>query len=117
VERPQAGGNLLTPCCHRDGVELWEKERIVNPVAGRHPGRNEPCHCGSGRKYKHCCLEKDEAAAREASAETEQASPPSPESAPVNRRPKHNTYQPWKKSGTTNTHGFHRMSTPRKVGG
>ena len=22
-------------------------------------GRNEPCHCGSGRKYKRCCLEKD----------------------------------------------------------
>jgi hypothetical protein len=22
-------------------------------------GRNEPCPCGSGRKYKHCCLEKD----------------------------------------------------------
>jgi hypothetical protein len=20
------------------------------------PGRNEPCSCGSGRKYKHCCL-------------------------------------------------------------
>ncbi|MEW6321498.1 MAG: SEC-C domain-containing protein [Acidobacteriota bacterium] len=20
------------------------------------PGRNEPCPCGSGRKYKHCCL-------------------------------------------------------------
>ncbi|HNJ08571.1 MAG TPA: SEC-C metal-binding domain-containing protein [Plasticicumulans sp.] len=19
------------------------------------PGRNEPCPCGSGRKYKHCC--------------------------------------------------------------
>ncbi|MDX1393100.1 MAG: SEC-C metal-binding domain-containing protein [Gemmatimonadota bacterium] len=18
-------------------------------------GRNDPCHCGSGRKYKHCC--------------------------------------------------------------
>lgn len=26
--------------------------------------RNEPCHCGSGKKYKHCCLEKDEAAER-----------------------------------------------------
>jgi tetratricopeptide (TPR) repeat protein len=25
-------------------------------------GRNEPCHCGSGKKYKHCCLGKDEAA-------------------------------------------------------
>lgn len=21
-------------------------------------GRNEPCPCGSGRKYKHCCLKK-----------------------------------------------------------
>lgn len=19
------------------------------------PGRNDPCSCGSGRKYKHCC--------------------------------------------------------------
>jgi len=23
-------------------------------------GRNDPCHCGSGLKYKKCCLEKDE---------------------------------------------------------
>jgi len=21
-------------------------------------GRNEPCPCGSGRKFKHCCLKK-----------------------------------------------------------
>lgn len=26
-------------------------------------GRNDPCHCGSGKKYKKCHLEKDEAAA------------------------------------------------------
>jgi hypothetical protein len=25
-------------------------------------GRNEPCPCGSGKKYKHCCLKKHEAA-------------------------------------------------------
>src|ERR1700730_191688 len=25
------------------------------------PGRNEPCHCGSGRKYKHCHLAIDDA--------------------------------------------------------
>ncbi|AFG38310.1 YecA family protein [Spirochaeta africana] len=25
-------------------------------------GRNEPCPCGSGKKYKHCCLKKDQAA-------------------------------------------------------
>lgn len=23
-------------------------------------GRNDPCPCGSGRKYKHCCLARDE---------------------------------------------------------
>jgi hypothetical protein len=22
------------------------------------PGRNDPCHCGSGKKYKKCCLMK-----------------------------------------------------------
>lgn len=25
------------------------------------PGRNEPCHCGSGLKYKKCCSGKDDA--------------------------------------------------------
>jgi tetratricopeptide (TPR) repeat protein len=25
-------------------------------------GRNDPCSCGSGLKYKRCCLEKDQAA-------------------------------------------------------
>ena len=25
-------------------------------------GRNDPCHCGSGQKYKRCCLEKDQRA-------------------------------------------------------
>jgi tetratricopeptide (TPR) repeat protein len=28
-------------------------------------GRNDPCHCGSGKKYKRCCLNKNEAAERE----------------------------------------------------
>jgi tetratricopeptide (TPR) repeat protein len=29
------------------------------------PGRNDPCHCGSGKKYKKCCQPKDEAPERE----------------------------------------------------
>jgi tetratricopeptide (TPR) repeat protein len=29
------------------------------------PGRNDPCPCGSGNKYKKCCLAKEEAVARE----------------------------------------------------
>lgn len=29
-------------------------------VRRRKVGRNEPCPCGSGKKYKNCCLHKDE---------------------------------------------------------
>ena len=28
-------------------------------------GRNDPCPCGSGKKYKRCCLEREEAASKE----------------------------------------------------
>jgi SEC-C motif len=90
----------------------------MTPQAAVRPGRNEPCHCGSGRKYKHCCLEKDEkkaAAARakaaaEAPAQSAEAAPPMPP-----RRQKPKTDQPWK---ATSTRGFvPRTRTPRKVGG
>ncbi len=30
----------------------------------RRPGRNDPCPCRSGKKYKRCCLPADEAAER-----------------------------------------------------
>ena len=39
-------------------------------------GRNDPCHCGSGKKYKRCCLDKDEAAERATRAALEAAKPP-----------------------------------------
>lgn len=29
------------------------------------PGRNDPCPCGSGNKYKKCCLAREEAVERE----------------------------------------------------
>jgi len=32
-------------------------------------GRNDPCPCGSGKKYKKCCLAKEEAAAAEVRGE------------------------------------------------
>ena len=35
------------------------------------PGRNDPCPCGSGNKYKKCCLAKEEAVAREQLANAE----------------------------------------------
>jgi hypothetical protein len=86
-------------------------------------GRNDPCHCGSGKKYKNCHLGKDEEAARAARAKAAEAAPapaPEAESAPPKPHaaapPRHTTQQPWKKS-TTNTRSFQRMSSPRKVGG
>jgi hypothetical protein len=87
-------------------------------LAAPRPGRNDPCPCGSGRKYKQCCLEKDDATVREARAKAIAEAPAPAADAPAAAppKPKHQTYQPWKKSAT-NTHGFHRMSTPRKVGG
>ncbi|MGO4879771.1 MAG: SEC-C metal-binding domain-containing protein [Bryobacteraceae bacterium] len=28
------------------------------PAPPARPGRNQPCPCGSGRKFKHCCISK-----------------------------------------------------------
>ena len=39
------------------------------PTGMAKPGRNDPCHCGSGNKYKKCCLAKDEAAERDSLVE------------------------------------------------
>lgn len=32
------------------------ERRIVSPIAKIEPSRNEPCLCGSGRKFKKCCM-------------------------------------------------------------
>jgi uncharacterized protein len=39
----------------------WRRDRTAAPVASRAPkiGRNEPCPCGSGRKFKKCCALKE----------------------------------------------------------
>ena len=91
------------------------------------PGRNEPCHCGSGKKYKQCHLEKDEAAARKARAKEQEksakaekpeetAEAAAAEGAPkAGPPPRHQTQQPWK--GPRNTKGFGKLTIPRRSGG
>ncbi|MGH2604296.1 MAG: SEC-C metal-binding domain-containing protein [Dehalococcoidia bacterium] len=37
---------------------------FAEPGPGSEPGRNEPCWCGSGRKYKKCHLDRDQAVER-----------------------------------------------------
>jgi preprotein translocase subunit SecA len=52
----------------RPQVEI-KREQVAKPIdtgsdgtlqkqpirAQKTPGRNDPCPCGSGKKYKHCC--------------------------------------------------------------
>ncbi len=87
--------------------------------AAKRPGRNEPCHCGSGKKYKHCCLAKDEEADWAAQEHQASVAPPAapPEEAPASRTPPPTraAKQPWK--GTARrAPGNRRITTPRKAG-
>jgi uncharacterized protein YecA (UPF0149 family) len=36
------------------------QQSLLGEAAKRKIGRNEPCPCGSGKKYKKCCLRKHE---------------------------------------------------------
>lgn len=59
----------------QDVLKTLPKEKAPVVVGGSYSvrrsvpklGRNAPCHCGSGKKYKKCCIEKDQALMRDAS--------------------------------------------------
>ena len=42
------------------GSELGDSAKKPKPIVNTEPkmGRNDPCSCGSGKKYKKCCLDK-----------------------------------------------------------
>jgi hypothetical protein len=98
-------------------------------------GRNDPCPCGSGRKYKQCCLEKDAEALRKTRAkeakkaakakpkeaedagkqdETRSGAPRDSRSAPHSPSGPRGD-QPWKR-GAGNAHPGQRRSMHRKIG-
>jgi hypothetical protein len=83
-------------------------------------GRNDPCHCGSGKKYKACHLAADEAAQREQRAKAAEAAPApeAPAESTGKSSPAHkHSAQPWKQKGGPNTRGFTKVAGTRKVGG
>jgi preprotein translocase subunit SecA len=45
------------------GGETEEGKGVTVRREGKKVGRNDPCPCGSGKKYKKCCLLKEEARA------------------------------------------------------
>ena len=65
VEGGRRYGKTFLEICHKPIIQRLRdappKERMGFTVrrSVEHTGRNEPCHCGSGRKYKRCCFEKD----------------------------------------------------------
>jgi len=49
---PQWDG-IFTP--ERRKELYWEQKKSRTVVKGQKIGRNDPCPCGSGKKYKKCC--------------------------------------------------------------
>jgi len=44
---------------HLNGVVCMDRKVNTTIVKDKKPGRNEPCLCGSGKKYKKCCINKE----------------------------------------------------------
>jgi len=43
-------------------LDVEIETEIIEPAPAppaQRVGRNDPCPCGSGKKYKHCCMRKD----------------------------------------------------------
>ena len=107
-------------------MAFWNKDK-QGTDAPKHPdlGRNDPCHCGSGKKYKKCCSDKDQAAEHKAieanwAKSTEEAKAQAEKNAKESKdtpqapskhtqqqpaQPKHQKFVP------------SQVSTPRKSGG
>ena len=63
--------NGLVKCLHENSIfekidGIWyytgnNDIRVVDSAEHKKPkvGRNDPCYCGSGKKYKKCCYAKD----------------------------------------------------------
>jgi peptide deformylase len=43
---------------HLNGMTIHDRQVITTIVNDDKLGRNDPCHCGSGKKFKKCCINK-----------------------------------------------------------
>ena len=61
-EVPEQELRLLEAICvqheidHLNGLTIHHRKRNTTIKVEKKPGRNELCPCGSGKKYKKCCL-------------------------------------------------------------
>ena len=47
--------NLKVVSASKDESDNKVLQKKVSNDVNKKIGRNEPCSCGSGKKYKHCC--------------------------------------------------------------
>jgi hypothetical protein len=61
IEQVSAGESVIEAELARLAARHGDPDRLLAPPAPVRAavkvGRNDPCPCGSGRKYKHCCLD------------------------------------------------------------
>jgi len=106
---------------------MFGKKSAESGVPKELPGRNDPCHCGSGKKYKKCHEDKDAAAThavlekkwseseKEAAKHAEEASKAA---AQQTNNPSHKPVQQNQVSGPKhNTIAAPKFNMPRKTGG
>jgi hypothetical protein len=70
-----SAARLFEPLWAKQGAELIRRHHEVRQAVDAHaasgrdttrtatPGRNAPCPCGSGKKFKRCCALRDQTAA------------------------------------------------------
>ena len=63
IEQVAEGESVIEAELARLAARHGDPERLLAPLppvrAAVKVGRNDPCPCGSGRKYKHCCLDAE----------------------------------------------------------
>jgi hypothetical protein len=113
----------------KDEKKEAAKQPATAPALYPELGRNDPCHCGSGKKYKKCCMSKDEAAERQvleknwekAAAAAAAAAKEQPESEAKAKESSNTTAKPTGPQKSTKqqhpTFVPNQVAMPRKSGG
>ena len=50
---------IMSAAGHSEPVEFEDLIPARSGFSNKKPRRNDPCPCGSGKKYKKCCLNTD----------------------------------------------------------
>ncbi len=55
ITQPQVDDRLESASTNNPNVDGTDENQKLPAESGEEVGRNEPCPCGSGKKYKNCC--------------------------------------------------------------